>query len=156
MYLFCVVTCVVNTFPDTYPFCLHISRISDLAAPSGIYKPKQTGMLRSSVTSLRFSSSLSNDMLFTAALSILGLGSSLVAASPLSDGGNAPALVRACGSTPSDDFIAKAEAHFADNKVNSTKISAAVTLNVYCTLDFLSFLCCGADTAHRACDLQYH
>ena len=85
-------------------------------------------------------------MLFTAALSLLGLGSSLVTASPLSDGAGAPALVRACGSTPSDEFVAKAEAHFAQNRVDGTRINAAVTLDVYCTMDLLSFLRSGVDT----------
>ena len=76
-------------------------------------------------------------MLFTTVLSLLGLGFSFVAASPHSDGANAPALVRACGSTPSDEFVAKAEAHFAENKIDGTKINAAVTIKVHCTLDFL-------------------
>ena len=85
-------------------------------------------------------------MLLTTALSLLGLGSSLVAASPLSDGLNTRSLGRACGSTPSDEFVAKAEAHFAENRVEGVKADAAITINVYCTSDFLSSLHRGVDT----------
>ncbi|KAF9647707.1 zincin [Thelephora ganbajun] len=58
-------------------------------------------------------------MLFTAALSlVLSLGSSLVAASPVSSWLNTTTyLTRACGTTPSEEFISQAEAHFAENMV---------------------------------------
>ena len=101
-------------------------------------------------------------MLFTAALSLfLSLGSSLVAASPISSGVNATALVRACGTTPSDQFVAQAEAHFAKHKVSLKSDAAAVaSIPVYCTLHLFVVLFRGteADTglSRRACDLQDH
>ncbi|KAF9647709.1 metalloprotease [Thelephora ganbajun] len=51
-------------------------------------------------------------------MKVLSLGSSLVAASPVSSWSNTTAhLTRACGTTPSEQFISQAEAHFAENKV---------------------------------------
>ena len=102
-------------------------------------------------------------MLFAAALSLfLGLGTSLVAASPISGGVNATALVRACGSVPSQEFIDQAEAHFAKNKVaTKSEVGVAVaSIPVYCEPDFASslFRCGEADAglSYRACDLQDH
>ena len=85
-------------------------------------------------------------MLFTAALSLLGLGSSFVSASPFSKGANARSLGRACGSTPSDEFVAKAEAHFAENRVEGSRADPDITIAVYCTSDFFSSLRCEVDT----------
>ena len=79
-------------------------------------------------------------MLFTAALSLfLTLGSSLVAASPTSSGANATALIRACGTTPSDDFVSQAEAHFAEHKVAAKSDAglAVASIPVYCAFTFL-------------------
>ena len=80
-------------------------------------------------------------MLFKAALSsLLGLGASLVAASPVSNGVNATALIRACGSVPSKEFVDQAEAHFAQHKV-ATKSEAGIavaSIPVYCALDLAS------------------
>ena len=80
-------------------------------------------------------------MFFAAALSLLlSLGSALVSASPISSGANATALVRACGSVPSKEFVDQAEAHFAQHKV-ATKSEAGVavaSIPVYCTLYFAS------------------
>jgi hypothetical protein len=81
-------------------------------------------------------------MLFTAAFSFfLSLGSSFVIASPIYNAGaNATALLRTCGSNPSEDFITKAEAHFAKNKVivDATAGAAVASVPVYCTSGFLS------------------
>ena len=82
-------------------------------------------------------------MLFTATLSLfLSLGSALVAASPISNGVNATALVRACGSVPSKEFVDQAEAHFAKHKVEAKADAgiAVASIPVYCTLDLASFL----------------
>ena len=87
-------------------------------------------------------------MLFTAAISLLGLGSSLVSASPFSKGAYARSLGRACGSTPSDEFVAKAEAHFAENRVERSRADVGITLNVYCTANFLLSLRRKVDTDH--------
>lgn len=101
-------------------------------------------------------------MLFTAALSLfLSLGSSFVVASPIYHGANATALVRRCGSNPSEDFITKAEAHFAKNKVLVDAVAGAAiaSIPVYCTLDLFSFLFCQVKlipVCFRACDLQDH
>ena len=115
---------------------------------------------------LRFSPPLSqpvNKMLFKAALSLLlSLGSSLVAASPISGGVNATALIRACGSVPSKEFVDQAEAHFAKHKVTTkSEVGIAVaSIPVYCAPDLASlwFRRGWADTRsfHRACDLQDH
>ena len=100
-------------------------------------------------------------MLFTAALSLfLGLGSSIVAASPISSGVNVTALVRACGSVPSKEFVDQAEAHFAEHKVaTKSEVGIAIaSIPVYCKPDLASplFRCGGADAnlSYRACDLQ--
>ena len=78
-------------------------------------------------------------MLLAASLSLfLGLGSSLVAASPLSNRANTT-LVRGCATHPSKEFIDQAEAHFAKNKVWA-KADAIAAIPVYCTLVFLGFL----------------
>lgn len=80
-------------------------------------------------------------MLFTAALSLfIGLGSSLVAASPISSGFNTTALLRGCGTTPSAQFVSQAEAHFAKNKVavDSEVWIAVASIPVYCTQNFFS------------------
>jgi len=102
-------------------------------------------------------------MLFTAALSLfLSLGSSLVAASPISSGVNATALVRACGSVPSKEFVDQAEAHFAKHKVETkSEVGIAVaSIPVYCEPDSAPslFRCgeAGAGLPYRACDLQDH
>jgi len=102
-------------------------------------------------------------MLFTDTLSLfLGLGSSLVSASPISSGVNATALVRACGCVPPKEFVDQAEAHFAKRKVavKSEVGIAVVSIPVYCTLDFASFLWrhdeAETGSFYRACDLQDH
>jgi len=82
-------------------------------------------------------------MLFKATLSLLlSLGSALVAASPISSGVNATALIRACGSVPSKEFVDQAEAHFAQHKVETkSEVGIAVaSIPVYCALDPASFL----------------
>ena len=102
-----------------------------------------------------------NNMLFTAALSLfLSLGSSLVAASPISSGANVTALVRACGSVPSEEFVDQAEAHFTKHKVaTKSKVGIAIaSIPVYCEPCFASSLFrCGENDAglsYRACDPQ--
>ena len=82
-----------------------------------------------------------NEMFFAAALSLLlSLGSTLVSASPISSGVNTTALVRACGSVPSKEFVDQAEAHFSQHKV-ATKSEVGIafaSIPVYCTLYFAS------------------
>ena len=101
-------------------------------------------------------------MLFTAALFLfLNLGSSLVAASPIYSGVNATSLRRKCGTTPSDEFIARAEAHFAEHKVSLKQNGAAIaSIPVYCTLHSFSLLFYRGESDiglfRRACDLQGH
>ena len=74
-------------------------------------------------------------MLFIAALSLfLGLGSSLVAASPVSSGFNATVRRRElCGTTPSQEFIAQAESHFVENRV-MVDADTELSIPVHCTL----------------------
>jgi len=64
----------------------------------------------------------------------LGLGSSLVAASPISSGFNSTGLLRQCGTNPSLEEVIQAEAHFAKNKVvtNSGPGTAVASIPVYC------------------------
>jgi len=102
-------------------------------------------------------------MLFAAALSLfLSLGSSLVAASPISSGVNATALIRACGTVPSKEFVDQAEAHFAKHKVEAKSDAgiAVASIPVYCALDLASISFGRGETDagsfYRACDLQDH
>jgi len=79
-------------------------------------------------------------MLSAATLSFfLALGSSLVAAGPLSNRANIT-VGRGCGTNPTPEFMAQAEAHFSKNKVNSDAGAAVASIPVYCTLDSLAFL----------------
>ena len=85
-------------------------------------------------------------MLFTAALSLsLGLGSSLVAASPISSGFNTMALLRGCDATTSKEFVTRAEAHFTENKVladvkvRTEEDAPYQAIPVCCTLGSLHF-----------------
>ena len=81
-------------------------------------------------------------MLLATSLSLfLGLGSSLVAATPLFSRANSTGPVRVCGTNPTQQFIDQAEAHFAKNKVASAAGAAVASIPIYCTpysLDFLS------------------
>ena len=96
-------------------------------------------------------------MLSAAALSLfLGLGFSLVTASPIS---NATALHRGCGFLPSEEFVIQAEAHFAQHKASFKSAAAAATsIPVYCSLHSFSVLFRGTKTNTglfcRARDLQ--
>jgi len=102
-------------------------------------------------------------MLFTAAFSLfVSLGSSLVVASPIYSVQNTT-LLRGCGTTPSQEFVAEAEAHFAKNRVTADPSDAQVavaSIPVYCMLDVFSYSlrCGGADTGllPRACGLREH
>ena len=131
---------------------------------SGVYKPssEDAQVLSNLLRSFLPLSQQFNNMLFTATLSLLlTLGSSLVAASPISSGVNATTYHRACGTTPSDEFVIQAEDHFAKHKVTAKPdVNIAVaSIPVYCALhSSLSFRRAEADTGlfRRACDLQEH
>ena len=76
-------------------------------------------------------------MLFTAALSLLlGLGSSLVAASSVSSEFNITARSRECGTTPSKGFTTQAKADFVENKVLfDAEAGTSISIPVHCALD---------------------
>ena len=77
-------------------------------------------------------------MLLATSLSLfLGLGSSLVAATPLFSRANSTGPVRVCGTNPTQQFMDQAEAHFAKNKVVSVAGAAVASIPIYCTVYFL-------------------
>ena len=151
-------------------FSLVISNTHDLSLPktprfvsSHRYKSTRNRNTKILSNQPRFSSPPSqrvNRMLFTAVLTFaLSLGSSLVTASPISSVSNSTGLVRACGSTPSSEWVAQAEAHFAKNKVVTTSgpgIEVA-SIPVYCAPEsvYPFYFLPKADIcpSYRACDL---
>ena len=68
-------------------------------------------------------------MLFAAALALFS-ASSLVAAVPASYDATVP--LRGCGTNPSAQSIAEAEARFSANRVEGNVFAKAVTIPVYC------------------------
>lgn len=76
-------------------------------------------------------------MFFTLSL-FLSLGSSLVAGFPIYRGFNSTRPVRTCGTAATPEFVAQAEAHFAENRVFVVAEANLAPIPVYCTQYFLS------------------